>query len=81
MGMLHLQSACSQQLDHSMVVYFSHLFSFSQEVLHLLTVMAVPRYEVTHWGEGRGERGGGGGGGGRTGMIEGANLTRHDGLE
>ena len=70
MGMLHLQSACSQQLDHSMVVYFSHLFSFSQEVLHLLTVMAVPRYEVTHWGEGegggeRGEEGRGGGGGER----------------
>ncbi len=36
-----------------MVVHFGHLFGLSEEVLHLLAVLAMAGDEVAHWEGGR----------------------------
>lgn len=38
----------THELHYTMVVNLSHLFRLSQEVFHLLTVVAMTRDEVTH---------------------------------
>ena len=45
---MNSQSTDSNEFDHSGMVHFRHLLSLSQEVLHLLTVVTVSSYEVTH---------------------------------
>ena len=42
------QSTDCNEFDYSGVVHFRHLLSLSQEVLHLLTVVTMSSYEVTH---------------------------------
>ena len=48
--LLYTNSQCahSDEFDNSGMIHFGHLLCLSQEVLHLLTVMAVASYEVTH---------------------------------
>ena len=57
---LEANSQCTDcnEFDDAMVVDFGHLFGFSEEVFHLLAMLAMAGYEVTHCGRREGgERG------------------------
>ena len=48
----NLQGTDCHQLDHAVMLYFWHLLGLPEKVLHLLAVVTMPCYEVTHWIEG-----------------------------